>query len=454
LKISNFNLGDPKSLARKLVAGTLGGVGARVSGAFVAFLVGLELARALGPTEYGSYGTVVAVTTMLTVLAQLGLPQLAIRRISVSVAEGALDEAKGTLIWFTASVLGASVLIAVTSAVVGIGWASEPNAFPMRAYYWGFASIPLLALRNLGVGLLLGYHRVVGAQLLDALFQPAIFAILLFVGSVLFVRFDAAGAIAMRTVSVLLTLGLCFWGVWRQTPSQVKRAKAVARWRAWAASAMPMNGTEIIRSIDSQYPILIFAAIAPLHDVGTFRVAFSIAVFAALPSGLINWAVMPHAAELRSAGDFRKLQMMATGSALALFACTLAATAALALIGKPAIVLAFGSAYRDSWLPLVVMSCAYTVSGFFGSTGAILNMTGHERAVTHAYVVGLVVGVALTLALYGLLGTTAAALAMVASELVKGGLMWRVARDRLSLDTSAFSAVRGFSSSSLFARAP
>ena len=135
------------------MAATLGGVGARVSGAFVAFLVGLELARAMGPTEYGSYGTVVAVTTMLTVLAQLGMPQLATRNISVSVAEGALDEAKGTLIWFTASVFGASVLIAVTSAAIGIGWASDPNPFPMRAYYWGLASIPLLALRNLGVGL-------------------------------------------------------------------------------------------------------------------------------------------------------------------------------------------------------------------------------------------------------------------------------------------------------------
>jgi O-antigen/teichoic acid export membrane protein len=148
LRISNFTAGDPEGLAQKLVAATVGGFGARLSGAFVTFLVGIELARALGPAEYGSYGTVVAVATLLTVLGQLGLPQLATRDIPISIAEGALNRTKGTLIWFTVSVLGASVIIVVISAAIATAFASEPNAFPMRAYYWGLASVPLLALRN------------------------------------------------------------------------------------------------------------------------------------------------------------------------------------------------------------------------------------------------------------------------------------------------------------------
>ena len=142
-----------------------------------------------------------AVAALLTVPAQLGLPQLATREISVSMTQGALDEAKGTLVWFTVSVLVASAIIAVTAAAIGIAWATAPNASLVRTYYWGLAGIPLFALCNLGIGMLRGYHRQVDAQLLDALLQPAIFAILLFVMIAVSARLDAAGAMAMRTIA-------------------------------------------------------------------------------------------------------------------------------------------------------------------------------------------------------------------------------------------------------------
>ena len=438
---SRFDIGNPQSLSRQLLVATLGGAGVRLLGTFVAFIIGLELARNMGPTEYGSYGTVVAVVTMLAVLATLGMDKLATRDVSVAVATSAFDDAKGTLVWFTASVTGASIILAVVGALIWVVWKAEPNESLMRAYYWGLASVPLLALKNLGVGLLRGYHKIVSAQTLDALVQPSIFAALLFVVSVVW-GVDASGALAMRTAAALIAVAFCCWSIWRETSPQIRRAKPVAHWREWASSAAPMSGTEFIRTLDSQYALLIFGVLAPLHDVGVFRVALAVAVFIALPMGLVNWAVMPHAAQLYSSGDRKRLQAMASGAALVTFGTTLAATIALLLIGKPAITLVFGSAYRDSWLPLVVLALAYTVNGFFGSSTVILNMTGCERAVTRAYLVGLPVGVGLTVALYSLYGTTAGALALVASELVKGAMMWRVARDRLALDISVVTALR------------
>src|SRR5271169_2367740 len=102
MNISNLHFGHSESLARKLIVAMLGSAGARLLGVFLSFLVGLQLARYMGPTEYGRYGTVMALVTMLLVPAQLGLPQLATREISVFVTRGASNEAKGTLVWFTA----------------------------------------------------------------------------------------------------------------------------------------------------------------------------------------------------------------------------------------------------------------------------------------------------------------------------------------------------------------
>ena len=452
MKISNLNFGHPESLARKLIVAMLGSAGARLLGVFLSFLVGLQLARYMGPTEYGRYGTVMALVTMLLVPAQLGLPQLATREISVFVTRGASNEAKGTLVWFTAVVFGASAIIALASALIYMAWATEPSDSVAHTYYWGLASIPLFALSNLGVGMLRGYHRVVVAQLFDVLFRPAIFALLLFVIGVISVRLDAASAMAMQTIAAVMTLGLCFWSLFRLTPRQIKRGKPVAQWRAWAAFAAPTTGTEFLRTIDGQYAILIFGALASLHEVGIYRVALAVAAFITLPSAVLSLVIMPYVAQLYSSGDLRKLQMIAGGSAFALFVTMLIATVTLVLVGKPAITLVFGNAYRDSWLPLVVISGAYTISGFFGSSTIILMMTGFERAVTLAYAVGVAVGVSLTLALYGRFGINGAAIAMLGSELVRSGILWSVARDKLGLDISAFSAIFGPTRLSLFER--
>jgi O-antigen/teichoic acid export membrane protein len=449
---ANMNFGHPDSLARKLIVAMLGSAGARLLGVFLSFLVGLQLARYLGPAEYGQYGTVMALTTLLLVPAQLGLPQLVTRELSVFVTRGALNEAKGTLLWLTAVVFGASAIVALAIALFYVGPATARSEAVARAYYWGLASIPLFALSNLGVGMLRGYHRVVGAQLFDVLFRPAIFAILLFGMAAISVRLDAASAMAMQTIAAALTLGLCFWSLFALTPREIKRAKAVAQWRSWAAFAAPTTGTELLRTIDGQYAILIFGALASLDQVGIYRVALAVSAFIVLPSTVLTLVIMPYVAQLHSSGDLRKLQMIASGSALALFATTLLATVALALVGKQAITLVFGLAYQDSWLPLVVISGAYTISGFFGSSTIILMMTGFERAVTVAYAAGVAVGVSLTLALYSRFGINAAAMAIVGSELVRSGILWSVARDKLGLDISAFSAIFGLTRLSLSGR--
>jgi hypothetical protein len=54
-----FNLADRQSLERELI----GGAGVRMLGPAMSFLVGVQLARSLGPTGYGKYGTIMAVVS-------------------------------------------------------------------------------------------------------------------------------------------------------------------------------------------------------------------------------------------------------------------------------------------------------------------------------------------------------------------------------------------------------
>src|SRR3954451_21338917 len=77
-----WNLGDRRSLARRLAEATLGSACVRMAGMLVTLLVGVQLARRIGPEGYGIYGTVMAIVALLVVPAQLGLPQLLTRELS------------------------------------------------------------------------------------------------------------------------------------------------------------------------------------------------------------------------------------------------------------------------------------------------------------------------------------------------------------------------------------
>ena len=115
-------------------------------------------------------------------------------------------------------------------------------------------------------------------------------------------------------------------------------------------------------------------------------------------------------------------------------------TFAIALFGEPLLALVFGDAYRPAFWPLVLIGLAFSVNGFFGSTTTLLNMCGNERAVTLAYATGLGFGAALTMLLVGKFGILSAGLGTIASEIVKGSIMWTVAVRSMTIDTAATSA--------------
>ena len=203
-----------------------------------------------------------------------------------------------------------------------------------------------------------------------------------------------------------------------------------------------MTAVTIIRAFEGQYAMLLFGALASANDAGLFRVALSTFGFVGIPSTLITLTVMPFLAHLHADGDRRRLRLATNGATLAMFGSTLAMTLAVIVAGEWAVTFAFGKSYAGSWAPLALMSCAYTVAGFYGSTTMLLLMSGQERAVTRAYAAGVIVGAVLTAALYPWFGINSAGLAMIISELVKGMLMRKAALDRVSIDASAIPILR------------
>ncbi len=409
-------------------------------GMALTFLVGVQLARSLGPAAYGRYGATMAVVSLLLVPAQMAAPILATREISVFATRSAFGDIKGVLAWFTLTVLASSALIS------GFGLAGGRIVFGAdtdwaRLRFWGLLVVPALALANLSVAFLRGLQHVTLSQTYEAIVRPALFAALLFVAIRFSGPFTAGRAMTMQALALALSVCLSAVHIWRLLPPETRRARIPEPDRRWIASAAPMTATEVIRTFESQYAMLLFGALA-VKDVGLFRVALSTAGFVAIPYSIVALVVAPFLARLHANDDRRRLQLATSGAALAMFVSTAAATAAVLLAGQRPLIFAFGADYAGSWVPLALISCAYTITGFFGPTAILLNMCGQERAVTRAYALGALVGVTLTGACYPWLGIDAAGVAMIVAELAKGTLMRKAAINRVSVDASAAPLVR------------
>lgn len=444
-----FNLSDRDGLARRLVVTSVGSIGVRLFGMGMTFLVGVQLAHYLGPAELGVYGTVTAVVAILTVLAQLGLPQLITREISAGLAKGEQGKVRGILVWFTLAVALASLVMSAAGAllyltfrlVVADTWSLDsPSGINIDpVYFWGLATIPLTALIALGMGALRGYHKIVRSQLYDTLIRPALMAAMLLAVMLVAGSINAATAMALQVVAASVALVACWLQVARATPAIVYTAKTVRTGSKWARSALPMSGSEILRVVDGNYPLLLLGVLAAIHDVGVFRVALSAAVLVGFPSALVNIIAMPYFAQWHAEGKSAKLQLMATLTSVLMFTSASAITFLIYLFGVSFLTAVFGVAFSSAWSSLVLIGVSYMVSGFFGSAAMLLNMSNQERTVTLVYAVGPVVGVIITVTLFPVFGIVAAAIAMIICETIKGLWMAFAARRSLGINLSLLS---------------
>ena len=432
-----------KSLARELTQAVFGSVGVRMAGMVMTFVVGVQLARYLGPTDYGIYGTVWALVLICAVPVQFGLPQLLTREASAHMATGNIGRVRGAIEVFGRMILRNALGLCFLAAV-SIGILVSAGALSRElgiAYAWGFAAMPLIALLNFAVGGVRGFNGVVAAQVFDGLLRPTLFAAFLLIGWLLIADMSASLALALQAIALLIALVCCFWYWRRQAPSSVLASAPEHHKSEWWSSARPMAGSEVLRVVDSQYGVLLLGFLAPLDQVGLFRVALGLVAFVLLPNTLINVVVMPYLARFWANGEHERLQKLVATAAVALFLAPLIISAVLYLVGNPILTFVFGPAFADSWAPLMIMSLAYVVGGFFGLSIMTTNMCGQEKAVTRGFVIGLTVSGLTALALYPIAGILCVPIAMIFAELCRGLYLWYIARTRLAIDTSVLGAI-------------
>ena len=430
-------------LGAALTRGIVGTAGLRAAQAVLTLLTAVVLARLLAPEGYGAYSFAIAIVAFLAIPSELGVPSLAVREIAIANSRGDWPRMRAFVAWSHRNVAAVSLVVVLAAASVLYLLRGRVDGERLACLWLGLLLVPLVSLGALRSAMLQGLKKVVLGQMPEFVIRPAVFLLLIGVLLVTGRAFEsAADAMALQIVAlaVAFSAGLLLFA--RHRPAGLRVAARAAVDDVWWRSAIVFGMFAAMRLINGRTDLLALGLFHDDADVGVYRVAVQLATSIIFGLQIVTPIQGPHLAHIHATGDMEAFQRVVTRTSRIVFAITVPTFCAVVLFGKPIIALAFGSAYEDAYLPLVVLSAGQLVNACMGSVGSVLNMTGHERDTVRCLAAGAAVNVALNLLLTPQMGMMGAAVATSASLVTWNVLMWRLVRARLDVETSVFGRKR------------
>lgn len=427
-------------LGATLMRAFAGSAGLRIAGMGFGFLVGIQLARGLGASDYGVYGLSMSIISLISIPAEFGLPQLVTREVAAANVYGRWGTIWAALRWARGTVFKLSF------SMVAIGlsaWLILKEHIEMELAYTlltGAFLILLVPLGNIHSATLRGLQQIVKGQLADVVLRPALFSCLLVMAWISSPSgLTPSFAMGMQCAAAAMALFASYLMVRNSLPHDSGSKAKKSQRRNWLRSAFPMALTESMRMLQGNIATLALGWLATNAVVGVFRVGSSMGMLMMMPITLVHIVSSPVFARLHAAKDTAKLQRLVSLTTLAMTAGVALVTLPFLVAGDAILGEVFGEDFHGANTVLLVLSAGTIVGSAFGPGASLLNMTGHERRVTKSLALNLILIGLLIYPLTVIWGAAGAALTTSIAYIGWNMLMWIGAKHALGIDTSLLS---------------
>lgn len=403
---------------RKIARGAGIAIVGMLLGLLLQFGARLIIARYSSEANYGIFSLALAVLTIATILACLGLNYGAPRYIAYFRAKDDVVRVRGAISAYLQLSTVASLLIGAalffSARTIALNIFHTPDLTPALMIF--AIGLPFLTIINILADVFRGFDRVEPQAYFQYISLNVLFILLLLAALPSGLPFVAVfyaylAAIVLTFIATViytakkLPYPLTFAGI--KTTSFVNKELLIF--------SLPLLAALILVTIVNWTDTLMLGYFKTPAVVGLYNAAYPLAQFIFMPMTALTLIYIPTAASLYSQNLLAELRRNYTVITKWLTFITLPIFLTLCLFPEAVLNLFFGGAYSAAAPALRILPFGFMLSNLLGPNTATLIAMGRSRFVMWATLAAAVLNVALNIALIPHLGIVGAAIASAAS---------------------------------------
>lgn len=407
-------------------------------GGLISLLLGLAskivVANNTTKEDFGLYSLLIAIISVFTLFATLGIHEGITRHVSVSLGENRNEDASAMArasqyIGLVSGSVFFLILFTFSDFIAHELFRIPHLAYPLKviSFY-----IPISVLIQINIGILRG-RGFIRPQVFQGVGQSLVF--LCVIGIFFLLRFPFISVIYAYLFSAVAAFMMtyCF-------------GKEGAEYRSFLLRNVVLYRHHYVSVLKFSYPLLvvnmtgvvlswadsiILGMYAGATDVGSYNVSMTLARILEFPTVALAFVFMPIAGDLYARRQLAELKKTYQTLTKWLFFATLPFFFILFCFSEITIRLIFGDQFMFSALPLRILSVGFMSSAFWGVNGVLLVVLGMSRALIVTNILGMVLNVVLNIILikvygYGVIGAaTASMISIILMNLMASALIYR-----------------------------
>lgn len=373
-------------ILKKLKDGTIWGAASQGGLGVLAILISATLARTLSTEDLALFFLVLPFVRFLSVVLSFGMPSGLQKR--VGIASHIDDWTEVGRIFTTASKVFLGVLVPLGLAFT-VFWPHLAETLFLGKFSTAlggvvFLLVVLQSLEQLGAAFLRGAQRMRLGLLFTGVPRQSLFLSVLLVGWLFFGQWTIQQTlIAYAAISILSIAALFIFlsRYMRSTPPT-----GGVKTREFATFCLPMMIHACAAALFISVDIWVLGLFRTSEDVALYGATTRLVVLVPFAAYILNMVLPAMVASLYAKGQLRKLTVLVRTAATGNVILGGSLTAVFVFLGEDILSIVYGDAFAGNWMILAILAIGQSANVAFGSSGIILQMTGHHTVLMYTTV--------------------------------------------------------------------
>jgi len=401
---------------KKMARGTSIFFAGTIAGMALSLIARVILVRYITQSEYGIYTLALALATIFSLIASLGLPQGATRYIAYYRGRNELSNIRGIVfssLWFslTASILLSLILFFLSDILANKIFDAPELSTPLKIFS---VIIPFLVLNGIFTTIFRGFDRVDVKVYFQDIIKGVLFPI--FLALVIILGSSFLGVIYAYSVSVVVTFVAYSIYTMKRSPLPKERLKSSSpTGKELLLFSLPLLGISMLYVIIQWTDVIMLGYFKTSTDVGLYNGALPLVQLILIPLTSLAFIYVPVVSQLYARGLMNDMKRSYQVLTKWIFSLSFPLALIMLFFPEAALNFFFGFQYMAAASALRILCIGYTFSAFLGLNSGTLIVMGKTRLLLWATLIGATLNVALNAVLIPPLGITGAAIASLVS---------------------------------------